>query len=106
MHYGRTSTDTALNKTNRVATMDRETEQYYDNLFEMFGTRGWKQFVEEIKKGLSDIEKSALYDSKSETDFNEFKGRATAYKLIANYELVMRRAFEDINAVEAVNADL
>lgn len=86
--------------------MDRETEQYYDNLFEMFGTKGWKQFIDEIKKGLSDIEKSALYDSKTAEEFKEVKGRATAYKLIANYEAVMRRAFDDINSTEGDNADL
>jgi len=28
--------------------MDRELQEYYENLLELFSTKGWKQFLEDI----------------------------------------------------------
>ena len=85
--------------------MDRETEKYYENLFEMFGTKGWKQFVEEINTSLKQIELGALYSTERDEDFKEIRGRALAFKLIVNYETVMRTTFDNEQR-ETPDADL
>jgi len=35
---------------NHMASIDQETEQYYNKYFDLFRTPGWKQLIEELKQ--------------------------------------------------------
>jgi len=49
--------------------MDKETEQWYENQFEMFALQGWKDFVEKVKE----IKQTAIQELEVTEDNSQFK---------------------------------
>jgi hypothetical protein len=87
-----------------MATEDTDIKRYYDELDEMFGTRGWKNLVAEAKSQLAEW-KEIMPTLRSWDQVNELRGQMLQLARIINLEEVtdlMRQQAAD----EAADADL
>lgn len=78
--------------------MDKETEQYYDNLADMFLTRGWKDLVEELTKNATHI--NCVEYTKDADDLNFRKGQLNILAYILNLESTVDRLQEGSSNVD------
>jgi len=78
--------------------MDKETEQYYDNLADMFLTRGWKDLVEELTTNATHI--NCVEYTKDENDLNFRKGQLNILAYILNLESTVDRLREGSSDVD------
>lgn len=74
--------------------MDKETEQYYRNFFDLFRTDGWKQLQEEIKETIITVNNINVTDGND--DLWHRKGQLQVLNNLANLEETLKVAFEDI----------
>jgi len=73
--------------------MDRELQEYYEKLLELFSTAGWKQFMEDIGDNLE-----ILGDITTIPDENQFwfrKGQVEAVQRVLSYEQSIVNSYED-----------
>jgi hypothetical protein len=73
--------------------MDRELQEYYENLLELFSTKGWKQFLEDIGDNLE-----VLGDISTIPDSNQFwfrKGQVEAVQRVLSYEEAIVNSYDD-----------
>lgn len=73
--------------------MDRELQEYYEKLLELFSTEGWKQFMEDIGDNLE-----ILGDITTIPDENQFwfrKGQVEAVQRVLSYEQSIVNSYED-----------
>ena len=80
--------------------MDKDTDDYYNNLFEMFATKGWKQLQEELEASVTTIEKTALYSDKDREAFEVSRGRAMTLRQLIGYENAMRQTYDQMREEE------
>lgn len=76
--------------------MTKELQDYYENLLDLFSTKGWKQFQEDISDNmdlLSDI--TTIPDEKQ---FWFRRGQIEAVRLILSYEETIKNSYEDFVA--------
>lgn len=81
--------------------MTREEQDYYETYFELFATKGWKQFIEDItasKESLS-IETVDTVES-----LYHAKGQLYVINNALNFETMMRNTYDNLgdNDVESV----
>lgn len=77
--------------------MDKETQEYFEDYFELFSTEGWKQFIEEIE---DIIDTFSIENIKDQDDLKTTQGQLQILNRIANFEDSIRNAYdqaEDIN---------
>ena len=73
--------------------MDRELQEYYENLLELFSTKGWKQFLEDIGDNLEVLgDISTIPDS---TQFWFRKGQVEAVQRVLSYEEAIVNSYDD-----------
>lgn len=73
--------------------MDRELQEYYENLLELFSTKGWKQFLEDIGDNLEVLgDISTIPDS---TQFWFRKGQVEAVQRVLAYEEAIVNSYDD-----------
>lgn len=73
--------------------MDKELQEYYEDLLDLFAHKGWKHFVEDIQensKVLSDI-----LTVKDEQDFWYRRGQLEATLRILSYENAIKDGYEE-----------
>lgn len=77
--------------------MTPELEKYYENYFDLFMSKGWKQFLEEAQDGYDalDVEKCKDWDS-----FLVTKTRREQLKNILSFEDLIRTAYERAATIE------
>ena len=78
--------------------MDKETEQYYDNLADMFLTRGWKDLVEELTENALNI--NCVEYTKDANDLYFRKGQLNIVAYILNLESTVDRLREGSSDVD------
>lgn len=67
--------------------LNQEQQEYYDDLDEMFSTKGWKLLVEEAKAQVYQNQSSAL-ECKDWTEVSILRGKTLALVDIINLEMV------------------
>jgi len=72
--------------------MNKELEEYYNNFFELFRTKGWKQLLEELNNNIQQTDN--LETVKDEQDLFFRKGQLSVFKSFVNLELVITTAQE------------
>lgn len=71
-----------------------EHQEYYDDYFELFSSKGWKQLDEEIGNHISrTIDSSFANDNKDQFVFHQ--GYVAALKYILAYPDFVKQVFED-----------
>ena len=75
--------------------MDQETQQYYDNYFNLFSTDGWKQLTEELKQNALVI--NSVEATKDSNDLYMRKGQINVLAYILNLESTTNTNYEELN---------
>jgi len=73
--------------------MDKELQDYYENLLDLFATKGWKQYIEDISDN-----KEILEDITTINDEKQFwyrRGQLEAIHRILAYESTIKNSYED-----------
>ena len=71
--------------------MDKETQEYFEDYFELFSTEGWKQFIEEIE---DIIDTFSIENIKNQDDLKTTQGQLQILNRIANFEESIRNAYD------------
>ena len=80
---------------NLMASLDQETQQYYDNYFTLFSTDGWKQLIEELKQNALVI--NSVEATKDANDLYMRKGQINVLAYILNLESTTNTNYDDLN---------
>ena len=84
-----------------MASVDKETETYYNNYFSLFRNDGYKQLIEDLKSNVEAINNvDALKD---EADMYYRKGQLNVLASLLNFETTIDNAFKELTAdVESI----
>tara|TARA_R110000744_G_scaffold39325_2_gene89576 strand:+ start:5383 stop:5640 length:258 start_codon:yes stop_codon:yes gene_type:complete len=83
--------------------MDKELQDYYNDFFELFRTKGWKQLIEELDNNIEVA--SNLETVKDEQDLFFRKGQLSVFSSFKNLELVITTAQEQAELEEESEDD-
>ncbi|MEK9985626.1 MAG: hypothetical protein VW879_12885 [Opitutae bacterium] len=77
-----------------MASLDKETEEYYSKYFDLFRTEGWKQLIEELKQNAMLI--NSVENTKDRDDLFIRKGQLKVLAYLLNFESNMETSFEEL----------
>jgi len=72
--------------------MTKEEELYYNNYFDLFGSEGWKQVVEELQAKASTYDVSYLKDEK---DLYRVQGELSVIRLLLGLEEFINQGYNN-----------
>lgn len=73
--------------------MERELQQYYENLLDLFTRDGWKQFIEDISDNAELLTNINTITNEKELWFR--RGQLEAVERILSYEVAIKNSYED-----------
>lgn len=75
--------------------MTPETQKFYDNYFEMFGSPGWKQYIEQLVTDLTGgALVTAVKTASNDLDLGVLKGRVELAEMAIGLESTVRFGYE------------
>ena len=77
-----------------MASLDQETEQYYNKYFDLFNTDGWKQLIEELQQNALLI--NSVEATKDQNDLYVRKGQLNVLAYILNFETATNTNYEEL----------
>ncbi len=77
-----------------MASLDKETEQYYNKYFDLFRTDGWKQLIEELEQNALVI--NSVEATKDANDLYMRKGQINVLAYILNLESTTNANYEEL----------
>lgn len=81
--------------------MDKETEVYYNNYFELFSKEGYKQLIKELTNNFISIDN--LNATKDNNDLFFRKGQLNVLASLINFETTIDNAYKEITTdVESI----
>lgn len=80
--------------------MDKDTQDYFDQYFDLFASQGWKQFIADMEDNRTLI--SDLLTVKDADDLFYRKGQLDTLNRIVNFQLAIENAFEEVTNEENV----
>jgi hypothetical protein len=84
-----------------MASLDKETEEYYSKYFDLFRNEGWKQLIEELRQNALII--NSVENTKDRDDLFIRKGQLKVLAYLLNFESNMETSFEQL---EKENEDI
>ena len=79
-----------------MASIDQETEQYYNKYFDLFRTAGWKQLIEELQQNALVI--NSVEATKDENDLYVRKGQLNVLAYLINFESTTNNNYEELTS--------
>jgi len=79
-----------------MASLDQETEQYYNKYFDLFNNPGWKQLIEELKQNALVI--NSVEATKDENDLYVRKGQLNVLAYLINFEIATNNNYEELTS--------
>ena len=79
-----------------MASIDQETEQYYNKYFDLFRTEGWKQLIEELQQNAFVI--NSVEATKDKNDLYVRKGQLNVLAYILNFETTTNNNYDELTA--------
>ena len=77
-----------------MASIDKETEEYYNKYFDLFTTDGWKQLIEELRQNALAI--NSVEATKDSDDLYIRKGQLNVLAYLLNFESTVNNNFEEL----------
>ncbi len=77
-----------------MASMNKETESYYNKYFDLFRTDGWKQLIEELTQNALVI--NSVEAVKDKDDLYVRKGQLNVLAYVLNLEATINNNFEEL----------
>lgn len=81
--------------------MTKEDEVYYENYFEMFASKGWKQLIKETK---NEIDLFTIDNIPDEQTLKHIQGQLRILRNLTNLEDAVKNNYDTFKAEELVNA--
>ena len=78
--------------------MDKDTQDYFDNYFDLFASEGWKQFIEDMEDNRTLM--SDLLTVKDANDLYYRKGQLETLNRIVNFQLAIETAYKEVTDEE------
>jgi len=79
-----------------MASIDQETEQYYNKYFDLFRTAGWKQLIEELQQNALVI--NSVEATKDQNDLYVRKGQLNVLAFILNFENTTNNNYQELTS--------
>ena len=76
-----------------MASLTKEEDEYYNNYFDMFNSKGWQQLVEELKTNLVNV--NSVQSTKDVDDMYFRKGQLNVLNSIVNLDDSIDAAYKD-----------
>jgi hypothetical protein len=76
-----------------MASLTKEEDEYYNNYFDMFNSKGWKQLVEELNVNLVNV--NSVQATKDVDDMYFRKGQLNVLNSIVNLDDSIDAAYKD-----------
>ena len=76
-----------------MASLTKEEEEYYNNYFDMFNSKGWQQLVEELNVNLVNV--NSVQSTKDVDDMYFRKGQLNVLNSIVNLDNSIDAAYKD-----------
>ena len=77
-----------------MASIDKETEEYYNKYFDLFTTDGWKQLIEELRQNALAI--NSVEATKDSDDLYIRKGQLNVLAYLLNFESTVNNNFDEL----------
>jgi len=77
-----------------MASIDQETEQYYNKYFDLFRTAGWKQLIEELTQNALVI--NSVEATKDANDLYLRKGQLNVLAYLVNFETTTNNNYDEL----------
>ena len=77
-----------------MASIDQETEQYYNKYFDLFRTAGWKQLIEELTQNALVI--NSVEATKDANDLYLRKGQLNVLAYLVNIETTTNNNYDEL----------
>ena len=77
-----------------MASIDQETEQYYNTYFDLFRTPGWKQLIEELTQNALVI--NSVEATKDANDLYLRKGQLNVLAYLINFETTTNNNYDEL----------
>ena len=77
-----------------MASLDQETEQYYNKYFDLFRTDGWKQLIEELTQNAVVI--NSVEATKDQNDLYVRKGQLNVLAYLINFETTTNNNYDEL----------
>ena len=77
-----------------MASIDKETEDYYNRYFDLFIADGWKQLIEELRQNALAI--NSVEATKDSNDLYIRKGQLNILAYLLNLESTVNNNFEEL----------
>ena len=74
--------------------MDKDLQEYYESLLELFSTVGWKNFIEDLEAQAPSLEQIRTIDS--EKDLWLRKGQIDILDRVLGYEETIKNSYEEL----------
>lgn len=75
--------------------MNKDLQDYYENYFEMFATKGWKQLMEEVEES---IDAFKIDNINNEKELMIARGQLSQLRSLKGLQSVIEQAYEDLDA--------
>lgn len=75
--------------------MDKETEVYYENYFDIFSRPGWKQLMEDLKEA-EKTTKESIEEAGKDVDVFRAQGELKQIKRLINFSTLITAAYEQL----------
>lgn len=75
--------------------MNKDLQDYYENYFEMFATKGWKQLMEEVEES---IDAFKIDNINNEQELMIARGQLSQLRSLKGLQSVIEQAYEDLDA--------
>jgi len=76
-----------------MASLTKEEDEYYNNYFDMFNSKGWQQLVEELNVNLVSV--NSVQATKDVDDMYFRKGQLNVLNSIVNLDNSIDAAYKD-----------
>ena len=76
--------------------MDKDTEQYYEQLLDLFLHPGWKQFQQDFEESFDLLEKTARKDCPTNDQWQYRRGQLEQLDRVITFEQLIRAAYDDL----------
>ena len=74
--------------------MDKSLQKYYDNLFEMFNTEGWKQFQEDAQVELKTSTETADLVCTTNEVWQYRRGELSKLRQLVGFETFVKQSYD------------
>ena len=80
--------------------LDKATNDYYDALFDMFASNGWKEFIADMEFALDALDNIEAVDNEKQLFITQ--GQIKVLRSVVNFQSAIENTYEELNGSSQV----